>query len=236
MNAPNVSPARAAANRANSIKSSGPKTPEGKAKSSLNAVTTALTGRTVLLANDDLELYNDHVESYRKKFRPVTEEEYALVQSIADTDWRLHRIPHLLLALYGKAREEFAADFTDLEPAARDIRIELESYLKYEKQIRNLGLQESRLHRRRTADVAELRTMQKERDARRAQELSVASKMYLAAQQDNQEFNPADLGFDISIEDVRCYLNGRRAAAIAREHFSAPSATLQQFSLSPTAA
>lgn len=222
MNAPNISSARVAANRANATHSSGPKTPEGKAKSSRNAITTALTGRTVLLASDDVELYNDHVESYRHKFRPITAEEYALVQSIADTDWRLHRIPHLLLALYGKAREEFADDFTELEPAAREIRIELESYLKYEKQIRNLTLQESRLHRRRTADVAELRTMQRERDARRALDLSVASKLYLAAQQDNEEFDPADLGFDFSIDDVRCYLNGVRAASIARDHFSSP--------------
>src|SRR5207244_3169460 len=39
-----ISPSQLAANRANSQLSSGPKSPEGKAKSSLNAVKTALTG------------------------------------------------------------------------------------------------------------------------------------------------------------------------------------------------
>ncbi|MBV9938821.1 MAG: hypothetical protein JO150_09975 [Acidobacteriaceae bacterium] len=46
--APLVSERRLAANRANAQWSTGPQTPEGKAKSSLNAVKTGLTGRTVL--------------------------------------------------------------------------------------------------------------------------------------------------------------------------------------------
>ena len=40
-----ASPARLAANQANSQLSTGPRTPEGKAKVSLNAVKTALTGQ-----------------------------------------------------------------------------------------------------------------------------------------------------------------------------------------------
>jgi hypothetical protein len=42
-----VSDARLAANRANAQHSTGPTTPEGKAKSSHNAVKTGLTGRTI---------------------------------------------------------------------------------------------------------------------------------------------------------------------------------------------
>ena len=42
-----ISEARLAANRANAHLSTGPTTPEGKGKASLNAVKTALTGRTV---------------------------------------------------------------------------------------------------------------------------------------------------------------------------------------------
>src|SRR4051794_40029450 len=46
---PIISPSQLAANRANAHLSTGPRTPEGKAKSCLNAVKTGLTGRTVLL-------------------------------------------------------------------------------------------------------------------------------------------------------------------------------------------
>ncbi|MBV8808776.1 MAG: hypothetical protein JO033_08885 [Acidobacteriaceae bacterium] len=43
------------ANRENAKLSTGSKTESGKAKSSLNAVKTGLTGRTVLLSGDDAE-------------------------------------------------------------------------------------------------------------------------------------------------------------------------------------
>jgi hypothetical protein len=52
-----ISDARLNANRANSQFSTGPKTEEGKAKSSLNAVKTGLTGRTVFLPTDDIHAY-----------------------------------------------------------------------------------------------------------------------------------------------------------------------------------
>ena len=52
---PELSEARLAANRENAQKSTGPKTPEGKAKSSLNAVKCGLTGNTVLFANRRLK-------------------------------------------------------------------------------------------------------------------------------------------------------------------------------------
>ncbi len=210
--------ARVAANQANSQLSTGPKTAEGKSKASRNAVTTALTGRTVLLAKDDRALYERHLRAYHHKFEPLTDDERVLVQAIADSDWRLSRIPQLILALEAKAREELAEDYQHLAPAARRLRIELEGVLKYEKQLRNLHLQESRLHRRREKDVAELRIVQRERDVRRAQELSVAAKLYVAAQHDNEPFDPADHGFDFSLDDVKCYCNAQRAATLANSH------------------
>ena len=94
-----TSPAQLAANRANAAHSTGPITPEGKTVSSRNAVTTALTGRTILLPSDDLLAYETHLAAYAKRYQPTTHDQTVLVQSIADTDWRLARIPHLLLAL-----------------------------------------------------------------------------------------------------------------------------------------
>ncbi|MBV9034055.1 MAG: hypothetical protein JO182_06140, partial [Acidobacteriaceae bacterium] len=86
---------RLAANRANAQLSTGPRTDAGKAKSSLNAVKTGLTGRTVLLPNDEVAAYEAHIERFRKEFQPVGDQETHLVQSLADTQWRLDRIPNL---------------------------------------------------------------------------------------------------------------------------------------------
>ena len=50
------------ANRKNAQHSTGPKSPETKAKCSLNALKTGLTGRTVLLPADDTAAYQQHLD------------------------------------------------------------------------------------------------------------------------------------------------------------------------------
>ena len=48
-----------AANRSNAQKSTGPKTAVGKAASSLNAITHALTAKTLILPGEDRESFDD---------------------------------------------------------------------------------------------------------------------------------------------------------------------------------
>ncbi len=215
-----VSAAKLNANRANAQLSTGPATHEGKAKACLNAVKTALTGRTVLLPADDADSYQQHVLAYTKELRPLTQRECDLVQSIADTAWRLKRIPALEMAIYAQGRIQFASSFDDHDPSLRPSMMELQTFLTYEKQLRNLQLQEARLARRYEKDTAELRTMQRERDQREAIDFDVASKLYLAAKHDNKPFHPADRGFDFSIDDIESYLEGVRAANISRATMS----------------
>src|ERR1700761_9360167 len=100
--------AQIAANQANSKLSTGPTSLEGKAKSSLNAVKTGLTGRTVLLPGDDAALYESHVAGFFARYEPAGDEERNLVQSLADTEWRLLRIPSLEMGIYAVGRIEFA--------------------------------------------------------------------------------------------------------------------------------
>ena len=78
--------AQLSANKANAQLSTGPTSPEGKAKSSLNAVKTGLTGRTVLLPSDDAAAYEQHLARFIAEWKPATEPEKALVQSIAGMD------------------------------------------------------------------------------------------------------------------------------------------------------
>jgi hypothetical protein len=211
-----VSQVKLAANRVNAQLSTGPTSNHGRAKACLNAVKTALTGRTVLLPADDAAAYEQHALAYTKELQPITQRECDLVQSIADTAWRLKRIPGLEMAIYAQGRVEFADSFDNYEASARPGMIELKTFLTYEKQLRNLQLQEARLARRYQKDTAELRTMQQERDQREAIDFDVAAKLYLAAKHDNQPFNPADRGFEFSSDDIEAYLEGVRAANIAR--------------------
>jgi hypothetical protein len=126
-------------------------------------IVTGLTGRTVLLPSDDAEAYRQHVAAYENEFKPAGLRECELVQSLADIQWRLQRIPGLEMAIYARGRDEFAEQFEDFDPAARSARIDLETFLQYQKPLRNLQLQEGRLRRQREKDMAELRELQEER-------------------------------------------------------------------------
>jgi hypothetical protein len=207
-----ISASQLAANRAKSQLSTGPKTPEGKAKSSLNAVKTALTGRTVLLPTDDAAAYQQHVDDFFKDLRPMGARECALVQLLADNSWRLDRVFALEMGLYALGRTQFANHFDDQAPALRSNLIEVHTFLTYEKQFRNLQVQFGRLCRQREKDTAELRQLQQERNTREKEQLETAAKLYTAAKHDRKPFDPAEYGFDCSTEDVESYLQGVRAA------------------------
>src|SRR4051794_29482029 len=77
--------AQIAANQQNSQLSTGPTSQAGRAKSSLNAVKSGLTGRTVLLPSDDTALYEAHLAQFIEHYSPAGDEESKLVQSLADT-------------------------------------------------------------------------------------------------------------------------------------------------------
>jgi inactivated superfamily I helicase len=109
----NISEAQLNANRANAQSSTGPTSPTGKATSSLNAVKTGLTGRTVLLPGDDAIIYQQHLHRYFTQFAPATDQEKALVQTIADTEWRLLRIAPLEAGIYAIGQLELADRFPD---------------------------------------------------------------------------------------------------------------------------
>ncbi|MGH9640527.1 MAG: hypothetical protein ACRD3Y_10725, partial [Bryobacteraceae bacterium] len=197
--------------------STGPSTPVGKAKSALNSVKTGLTGRTVLLPTDDAAAYEQHVQRFLKDLHPAGTREHELVQALADNSWRTERIFALEMAIFARGRIQFAARFEHEDPSVRSGLIELETFLIYERQLRNLHIQEARLRRQREKDTAELKDLQKRRIEKEKQDLDTASKLYLAAKRDNKPFDPAAFGFDFSISAVEGYLEGVRATNLARQ-------------------
>jgi hypothetical protein len=210
-----ISEARLAANRANALLSTGPKSPTGKASSSRNATTTGMTTRDALLPNEDADAYHARLADFRKLYKPAGPLETALVQSIADTTWRLARVPRLEAAILTAAEHTLAAECVDQNPLIRDTMISAKAFLANERQLRNLYLQEARLRRQRDKDIADLHEAQKIRNKTERDDLEVAAKLYLAAQHDRRPFHPADHGFDFSNSDIEDFLKGVRAARIA---------------------
>jgi hypothetical protein len=178
MSAPqSISPQRLAANRANAQLSTGPVTSAGKAKSSLNAVRTGLTGRTVLLPSEDAEAYETHLLQYLEEFAPVGIRETQLVQNLADTQWRLDRIPSLENGIFALGRLRYAELFAGPDPEAGHM-LDAHILLTEAKHFKNLHLQESRLRRQYGQDAKEL----KERQAQRKKEQEEQEQAKKAAQ------------------------------------------------------
>jgi hypothetical protein len=210
------SEARLAANRANAQHSTGPRTEEGKAKSSMNAVKTGLTGITILLPTDDALAYQQHLDRHFREFSPATDKEKAFVQTIADTEWRLLRIAPLEAGIYAVGRRKLADLFPEEKnPATREDLITAEIFMTYRKDFSNLALQERRLRNQRQAYVAELRELQKERLEKQQQDLTRAAALYKDAQKRALPFHPAFFGFVFSTDEIAAHIAHEQAKNFA---------------------
>src|ERR671912_1238239 len=83
---------KAEANRRNALKSTGPKTPEGKAAVRLNALRHGLRSEEILLPGEDEEALRELDEYLRGELQPVGELENLLVDRIVAAYWRLRRL------------------------------------------------------------------------------------------------------------------------------------------------
>jgi hypothetical protein len=210
-----VSEPQLLANRQNAQLSTGPKSEEGKSKSSLNAVKTGLTGRTVLLPTDDAAGYQRHIEAYEREFRPVGQRERDLVQSIADSQWRLLRIPSLETGILALGHLEFSNSLEEHDAGLRPGMIEVKTFLKYERKLRNLQLQEARLSRRREKEITELRALQLERQRKEdeARENVKQAAAPAKATAGSGLLDPQTNGFEFSNPEIEVHVPGSEESA-----------------------
>jgi hypothetical protein len=94
-----------AANRANAAKSTGAKTPAGKAVSSRNAAKHDLLARSFVLKSECPERFEAFVASFYAEYNPSTPTETALVDTMATARWRLIRMSNLEAAIYRRASD-----------------------------------------------------------------------------------------------------------------------------------
>ena len=99
-----LSQQQAESNRRNAKKSTGPRTPEGKAASSRNGLTHGLSGdKHFILEGEDPEAFLRLLQDLHDHLRPVGDSEELVVQRIAAAQWRLDRAFALETGIY---REE----------------------------------------------------------------------------------------------------------------------------------
>ena len=124
-----------AANRANAKKCTGPKTREGKFKSSLNALKHGLYSHTFIIKTEDVGIFENFSNSYIDEFQPATPSELELLKQLISAAWRRTRIAELI-----QLRIDQAIDTVMATPAPRpaqntnaDVTLRAFEHLEYQK-------------------------------------------------------------------------------------------------------
>ena len=142
---------------------------------------------------------------FLERHQPADEAEKGLVQSLADTEWRLQRIPSLEAGIYAIGRLELADQFPNEEESVRKQLIEAKVFLTYQRQLNNLSVQENRLRRQREKDLAALNEFQEARKQQARARLDQAARQYIKAFRENrhEQFDPAEFGFVFSLDEIK---------------------------------
>ena len=91
---------KAEANRRNALKSTGPKTPEGKDVVRLNALKHGLRSEEILLPGADEEALRELDEYLRAELQPVGELENLLIDRVVAAYWRLRRLSRVEAGIF----------------------------------------------------------------------------------------------------------------------------------------
>jgi hypothetical protein len=171
---------RAATNRANAKLSTGPRTESGKQRSSLNALSHGLTARTAVLPTEDPDAYQRHIQQFLDEYAPANPTESQLVHEIANTAWRLNRIPFL------------EAELLSQNPSPQTLI----------PQLATLGLHGSRLSRQFQKAVDQLREIQEDRLRVERRQLGDAAELLIRHQRKGLPWEPSDHGFVFSKQQI----------------------------------
>jgi hypothetical protein len=109
---------RIQASRANGARSNGPITPEGKQRSAANATTHGLLSQTLVLADEDSDLFEVMLQGFVDRFQPVDNVEFSLVENAAAAIWRQRRCWGLEKSLVDQASRATQGDPDPVAPIA----------------------------------------------------------------------------------------------------------------------
>src|SRR5882762_7476578 len=87
-----ATPAQIEANRRNALKSTGPRTPHGKAAVSMNSLRHGLRARTVVLPGENREEFNRLCDDLEREWQPKSRTAQFYLEQMAVSQWKLTRM------------------------------------------------------------------------------------------------------------------------------------------------
>ena len=198
----NISDLQLVANRANAAHSTGPRTPEGKKRSSLNALRHGLSGQIVVMPNEDLQAYNEFLDRYIRGLNPKNEPEQQLAFDMANTTWKLNRSSSIENGIYALGHHD-NADRTNVDdPEIHSALTAATTYLENSRQLENLSRQENRLRRALQKSIKLYEDMQDRRRAQEREDMIQALPIAKTHKMQSLPYDPASDGFVLSNAEI----------------------------------
>jgi len=194
----------------------GPRTPEGKARSAINALRHGLSGRIVVLPSEDMGLYLKFSKELVDSLYPETPLERELAQTVADGYWRLKRFRTVEEGMLAMGHYEKEGDFDAECPEIHSSFTAAKAFRANSQAFVNLSIYEQRIQRGIEKSMKQLREVQTERKERRKAEMAEVLRLRDFNKMQNLPYEPMVDGFVYSSSEIEVEANRRDRREQAR--------------------
>src|SRR5690242_4038461 len=175
-----VSERRIEANRRNAQKSTGPRSIDGRARSSMNALRHGITGQVSILTVEDRAAHDKFVQDLIDRLQPEGAIELQFASVIAEDFWRLQRICAVENDMLALGNFSDAADIDVDHPEIHASLTRARTFLDNSKDFERLTLYEQRINRAIEKNRKQLAELQAERKREREEALEQACLLHQA--------------------------------------------------------
>jgi hypothetical protein len=202
-----ISDKQLAANRANAVLSTGPRTEEGRKRSSMNARRHGITGQVTTMTDEDRAAHDKLSQALIQDLAPEGAMEIQLAQRIATDSWRLNRISAVEDNLFALGLHEHAGvlcpDNEQIDAALTTARV----FTMESKQLQLLTLYEQRINRAVQKNLALLQSLQATRKAACEAAMKEAASLLKLSEMKGLEYVPDRDGFVFSNTQIHAAID-----------------------------
>jgi hypothetical protein len=204
-----------AANRANAAKSTGPKSPETKAVSAMNALRHGLTGQVNLMPDEDREAHDKFCTAIVESLAPEGALEIQFAQAIAEDNWRMNRGRAIETNMFAVGLfQPGAATIETGDPQINAVISAAQIFADNPQKFQLLSLYMQRTSRDMQKTLDRLTAMQTERKVRRQEDLEELAALLEYNESKHQPIENAETkgsnGFVFSIHQIHAFATRKR--------------------------
>jgi hypothetical protein len=205
-----ISEKQLAANRRNALRSTGPRTDEGKKVAALNARRHNLTGQVTAMTDADRIMHDAFSAAIVESLAPQGAMETQLAQRIATDSWRLNRISAVEDNLFALGHSAKSDETVTEDPEIHAALTAAKVFKAESRQLQLLTLYEQRINRNIQKNLATLQALQAARLAKREAEMKEAKRLLQLSEMKGLPYDPAKDGFVFSNAEIQAAIGKER--------------------------